>query len=157
MIKIVDGNLLDATETYICHQCNCVGVGAAGVAAAIFSMWPETNVYARRNKVASEAGSIEIVHSPSDERPHVVNMFSQYNPGGPARAGHDGPSDRVYWFKMALNQIIRQTEPGATYAFPYKIGCGIGGGDWGLYIDVLKTFETYIKGDVVLYHLRPVG
>jgi len=154
MIKIIDGNLLDATEEYVCHQCNCLSRGAAGVAAAIFSKWPETNVYHRRGGSASKAGTIEIVHSPTGEKPHVINMFSQYAPGGPQVEGYDSRADRIHWFKQSLNNIIRQTESGASYAFPYKIGCGLGGGDWGAYIDILKTFETYVKGDVVLYYLK---
>jgi hypothetical protein len=44
---------------------------------------------------------------------------------------------------------------GASYAFPWLIGCGIAGGDWGKYVTMLKGFEEYIEGDVRLYRLRP--
>jgi len=35
MIKIINGNILDAKETFICHQVNCQGVMGAGLAKAI--------------------------------------------------------------------------------------------------------------------------
>ena len=44
MIKIVKGNLLDATEDIIAHQVNCMGVMGSGLAKQIRNKYPE--VYA---------------------------------------------------------------------------------------------------------------
>lgn len=51
---VVGGDFLSANETFLVHQCNCVTVGARGIAKAIFAKWPQANCY--RNRVASGKG-----------------------------------------------------------------------------------------------------
>ena len=41
MIKIVDGDLLQANIPLIAHQTNCLGVMGAGIAKAIKNKWPD--------------------------------------------------------------------------------------------------------------------
>ena len=43
MIKIVDGDLLQANVPLIAHQTNCLGVMGAGIARSIKNKW--TDVY----------------------------------------------------------------------------------------------------------------
>lgn len=46
MIEIIEGDLLNATEKYICHQTNCLSQGsAAGIARAIFDRFPYADIY----------------------------------------------------------------------------------------------------------------
>jgi hypothetical protein len=40
MIKIVNGNLLEATEDIICHQCNTEGTFGGGLAYSIKQLYP---------------------------------------------------------------------------------------------------------------------
>jgi len=44
-MKIVRGNILDATDPVIAHQCNCVSTKAAGLAAQIFDRFPLSDTY----------------------------------------------------------------------------------------------------------------
>jgi len=41
MIKIINGNILNATEDIICHQVNCKKVMGAGLAKQIRNKYPE--------------------------------------------------------------------------------------------------------------------
>jgi hypothetical protein len=42
-----------------------------------------------------------------------------------------------------------------SVAFPYKIGCGLGGGDWAAYLPLLVAFARAVPGHVRLYHQPP--
>lgn len=56
-LVIKAGNLLDANETYLCHQTNCVSRRAAHCAKAVFDRFPYANVY--KNRIGSSVpGSI---------------------------------------------------------------------------------------------------
>ena len=39
-IKVINGNLLEAQEQYIIHQCNCVSVNAKTLAKQLFDKYP---------------------------------------------------------------------------------------------------------------------
>ena len=41
MIKIVEGNILDATEDVMVHQVNCIGIMGGGLALEIRKKYPE--------------------------------------------------------------------------------------------------------------------
>jgi len=73
-VTIIEGDLLEADEQYIIHQCNCKTTGdAAGLAAAIFKKYPKANVYKNRPK-ESVPGTIVI-------RGNVIALYGQYYPG----------------------------------------------------------------------------
>lgn len=61
-LNIRTGDLLQATEQYIAHQCNCVSRGARGLAKTLFAKYPHANVYQSR-KSPSQPGTI-LVHGP---------------------------------------------------------------------------------------------
>ena len=44
-IKIINGNLLDATEKYIMHQINCKTTNGLGLSKSIFNKFPSANIY----------------------------------------------------------------------------------------------------------------
>ncbi|WP_413986400.1 macro domain-containing protein [Paenibacillus polymyxa] len=78
MIKIVEGNLLDATEDIIGHQTNTKGVWGSGVAKAIKDKYP--NTYAAYRDLCHEYGD-KLLGScwtikASDNR-FIANLFGQ--------------------------------------------------------------------------------
>lgn len=46
---VLGGDFLQATDTFLVHQCNCNSVGARGIAKAIFDKWPHVNIYKKRS------------------------------------------------------------------------------------------------------------
>lgn len=145
MLKIIEGNLLSPEcDAWICHQTNCVTSSAAGLAKAIFDKWPHTDVYKDR-EVPSIPGSIV-------RKDFVINMMAQYYPGA---AMSDPPSiqndKRFEWFRQCLGQMMHLK---GTIAFPWRIGCGIAGGDWDRYLGVIARFERVAQADVTIYRLK---
>ena len=59
---------------------------------------------------------------------------------------------------MLLEQVfinLRKRFPSASIGIPYKIGCGLGGGDWNIVEDIIKTVFRDKKSDsVTIYKLE---
>jgi len=155
MFTVIDSDILDATEDYICHQTNCVTTGrAAGIARTIFHTYPHSDVYKTREK-PDKPGTISICNGQPRGFRRVINMHAQYYPGAP-HYGTDIRDDdeiRLHYFRMCLLRMTQELSINTSFAFPWGIGCGIARGDWGVYITVLKNFEKFIKGDVTIYKL----
>lgn len=152
MIKTINGDLLKAKEEYIAHQCNCVTNNAAGLAKSIYQVFPYANVYADRTD-HSMPGTIQICGNGKDQR-YVINMFSQYYPGGAwDDFDNDTPELRLHYFEKCLIEIS-EIPAIKSIAFPYKIGCGIAGGNWKDYYEALVKFSELNNNiDVTLYRL----
>ena len=145
MIHYINADLLNSDCNFICHQVNCQGKMGSGVAKQIRDRWPE--VYSNYARVANSKmlGKVQILYIEDANIPRqcVVNMFSQEN------YGYDGARYTSYdAFWNCLNELKNQIPKGATIAFPYKIGCGLGGANWEIIekmIDVVfKDYGVFI-------------
>lgn len=132
MIEYKNNDLLEATEDYICHQCNCVTNNPKGLATLIFERFPEADIYTTRTK-PDNPGKIIV-------RGKVINMLAQRYPGKP-RYQNDTKIDRINWFKQCLKQIGELNNI-TNVAFPFRIGCGLAGGDWDHYSKELEKFAN---------------
>ncbi len=144
------GNIVDAEEPYIAHQCNCTTDYVRGVAQAIFDAYPMAGWYL--NIMAwtpPQVGSITITETRGKK---IVNMFAQRYPGK-ARGG-ETEADRLKWFVGCLNKLAARLEVGARVAMPYGIGCGLAGGDMKAYMGAIETWSMSARVEqVVLYKL----
>lgn len=147
LIEIIKGDLLDATTDFICHQCNCVTKKGKGLSKAIFDKYPESNIYAPRlvNNYKDEPGTIKVINN-------VINIIAQYYPGK-SRYANDTKEKRIEWFQTALDEINETYDGTYTFAFPYRIGCGLAGGDWNVYYDMIKDFANKGNKVVKIYQL----
>jgi O-acetyl-ADP-ribose deacetylase (regulator of RNase III) len=148
MNKIVEitGDLLETDAQYIAHQCNCVTTYGKGLSAALFRRFPWADTYTGRVK-PSEPGTIQVFGDGKSQH-FVVNMYAQYNPGKPKKT-QDSALDRQQWFASCLQQI--GTIPNLReVAFPSLIGCGLAGGDWKVYSQMLHDWAEMGNYDRVL-------
>jgi len=155
MIKIINGNILNAKEKTICHQVNCMGVMGGGLAKQIKNKYPE----AYREYIwilkhfGKQLGHCQLVVC-HDGR-IIANLFGQDGFGTDKRY-----TDYDYLkqsFLDLLDQtkkyhlIINNEKHPLNIAIPYNIGCGLGGGDWNtVYKIIEEVFEYY---DVTIYKL----
>jgi len=153
-MKYVNGSLLDVKEGYILHQTNCVTLYPKGLAEDIEKKFPGTCPYRFRKgvRVAREEdrsvpGTVFIIGA--KEGPIILNLFGQYGPGKNCYPGHeDTPTHREKYFADGLEALVdyfEGTEENIKIAVPYKIGCGLAGGKWGDYRDMLESFENKMK------------
>jgi O-acetyl-ADP-ribose deacetylase (regulator of RNase III) len=143
-------DILKAREEYICHQCNCVSHGAAGLAAIIFANYSYADCYSTRWE-PDKPGTIHLAKGYDPNEPNIINMFAQYNPGKAREDGEVGDTEehRKKYFLDCL-RAIKKLNP-KSLAMPHKIGCGLAGGDHTWYYKAIEKFEESTKITIVMY------
>lgn len=151
MIRVKEGDLLQAKETIIAHQVNCFGV-AGGLAYHVFKKWPvaESDYHQITRRGSQLIGGLENLLGMAQltgQQPDgkiVANLFGQYLPGQDFR-----PSA----LRKALEKLATAAKTmNASVALPYGISCGICGGDWQIVRNIIE--ETMEGVDVTLYKLE---
>jgi len=157
------GDILTAKEEYIVHQCNCTTSTSAGLAAAISSKFPNAAPYANRRpdptrlsrclpEDAAKPGTIQIWRSPEPETPNFIGLYAQYGPGKPS--GEDSKGTREEWFRLCM-ELVAEVEGVKSIALPWRIGCGLAGGDWETYEGIITEWAKNHKDiQVVIYKLE---
>lgn len=149
MIKIIKGNLLDATEDVIAHQVNIEGVMGGGLARDVRIKFPAVfDAYAKFCKEQENKGQLlgAIQSVPINERQCICNLFAQSLI--PIDATRRCTS---YGALRACLKKINELYPGKSVAIPYRIGSALGGGDWGIIMDII--LEECINIDITMYKL----
>ena len=126
------GDIADATETYIVHQGNCETTTAKGLARHLFQRFPKAAIVYRPGNVRVP-GTIQLID-------RIVTLFGQHRPGRPSRT--ETAAQRETWFAEGLAALTVLVRPGESVAFPYQIGCGLGGGDWAHYAAMIDAFAA---------------
>lgn len=137
MIFEYTGNIFESFCDVICHQVNCQGVMGSGIAKEARERFPVVYEKFRETykKKENKLGNIDVVDVCHGER-FVVNMYSQdnYLPRGIRHTDYDA-------FKTCLLKIketFYDRRHEITIGFPYKIGCGLGGGDWDTIVKLIE-------------------
>lgn len=144
MIEIITGDLLEAKEKYILHQTNCVSTsGAAGIAKLIFDKYPYANCYSDRSE-SSKPGAIDIRGDGLDQR-LIINLHGQVYPGRVRYplSSLDGVVAREKYFYHGLLRVAKIDDL-ESIALPWRVGCGIAGGDWEHYLGTITNFAQYV-------------
>lgn len=151
---ILNSDLLSVTDGIIIHQCNTTTKTTKGLAKLIFKKFP----YASQ-EVGKEIGSISVfgfdrhvqdyrhyghvcdgIACYKPHMPIIVNMYAQIKPG----KNHKNKEDRLTYFKMCLDKLAEycKDQKITNVNVPYKIGCGLAGGEWFKYKAMLQEFES---------------
>lgn len=148
MLNYTNGDLVKEKKfTVFCHQVNCMGVMGSGIARQIRDEYPE--VY-REYKFHVDAGIGYLgtnlyVHTHDNRL--CVNMFGQYN------YGRDKQHTSYIALKKCLDSLqdkLSQMPEETIVGFPWKIGCGLGGGDWTVVEKMLTEFSYNVKQKVYI-------
>lgn len=138
MIKTIEKDLTTITSGVIGHQVNCRGAMGAGIAKTIADLYP--NLLIEYKKLCSED-----TLQPStcfiwkQDGLTILNLAGQLMPGGPSP--FESPNTRLVFLTNAIRDAIDKLPPNPTIYLPYKIGCGIAGGNWDLTLHMLENLE----------------
>lgn len=138
MIKVIDGDILTLSpdnHICVCHQVNCQGVMGAGLARQIRVAYPQ--VY-EEYRALCRANPTQLLglFQPIRITPTftVANCFAQVN------YGRNGLFTDYAALKKCMEaaRLFAETSNGIV-RIPYKIGCGLGGGDWNVVYEIIET------------------
>ena len=148
-IRNINGNLTDSTATFIAHCVNCQGKMNSGVARAIRNKWPKVfekyraywekhlhPMYGKTFDTSKFLGTVLPVVV--NEKQTVLNVFGQNFYGYDGKQYVDYSAIRTAFSKIAkhLNEYTENDE-NISLAIPYKMCCGLAGGNWSTIYDII--------------------
>jgi hypothetical protein len=127
MNQMIDGDITLVKSGVIGHQVNCKGVAGAGLALQIRNKFPGWY----DNFVLTDLSLGEVGLYKIRDDLWIANLYAQQE--------FYGLDTGVYTSYLALRQSLDRLEglsktmrlPRPLY-LPYGLGCGLGGGDWGI-------------------------
>lgn len=135
ILNYKSGDILDANDQYIAQQCNCTTSNYKGLSLYILKKFPWADFYKTSYRVP---GTIVVKGDEKLNQRYVIGMFAQKQPG-PPKYSNDTDELRIEWFQICLNEIAKIPNI-KEIGFPFKIGCGLAGGEWKIYRRMLEEF-----------------
>ena len=144
MIINKNGDIFNGDENMICHQVNCLGIMGGGIASTIRKKFPQTYIHYNaicKNRTPEELLGKVLFYNENNRV--IANCFGQASIG----------TSEVQTNYEKLEQCLKKVERDAwkrhlTVAIPYKIGCGLAGGDWQIVEKMIK--DIFENSPVVL-------
>lgn len=144
MIIYKKGDLLQAIEDIICHQCNTHGTFGGGLAYQIKQVYPQcekqTIEFVKyRKTIDNILGDYYLYLNKQDKRV-IANCFTQ----------NEDYTTNYEIFEKCFNELKRNCiDMKQTIAIPYGYGCGIANGNWNKVVKILEmVFNDY---DISIY------
>lgn len=148
MIKFYTGDIFDSKTNIIAHQVNCMGVMGSGLAYQIKKKYP--NVFEEYHKHYMNNTKLlgDCLNVLCPDGRIISNLYGQYD------FGRDG---KVYtnheYLRRAMVKLASVMLPTNSIAFPYKMSCDRGGGNWEIVLEYISIiFENY---NVEIWRLPP--
>jgi O-acetyl-ADP-ribose deacetylase (regulator of RNase III) len=147
--KYENSDLTNSRAEIICHQVNCQGKMASGVAKAIREKWSIVydkymDICNNRQQSLGYAQFISLSDYYHNSNQYVVNMFAQ------DRYGYDGFKytnyEAFYQCLTKIKKFVNEHETVKTIAFPYRIGCDRGGANWNIILTMI--YEMFKDTDL---------
>lgn len=135
ILTSADPNL--AYGTVVCHQVNCQGVMGSGLAKQVRNRFPDVfEAYLDRcmsaNGPEDLLGYVQYCSELGEAGYIVANIFGQN------RYGRSGCFTDYIALEKAFKNIAEAC-PHDVIRIPYKMGCGLGGGDWDTVLAIIKS------------------
>ncbi len=133
-MRIIQQDLLKINEGIICHQVNLLGV-AGGLAGVIFQKYPDAF---RKYKQACKDKSLKLGFIQPilvSKTPYfvLVNLAGQYKVSTHERqTNYNALSSCLQKVNLLASKLK------LPLYIPYGIGCGLGGGDWGVVFNLIE-------------------
>ena len=157
MIKTIDCNLLESDSDIIAHCCNCYCTMGAGVALAIKNEYPEAydadcqtvkGDWKKLGKVSLSVVKDPLTHKNTNIKA-IANIYGQHGMGGEKALNYDALYNGLVESKKRLKPTIK------SLSLPYKLGCGLAGGDWRIVEKIIEVVFESATYDVIICKYEP--
>lgn len=128
-MRTINGDILDVKCGVICQQVNCAGGYGAGLSGKISRKYPKVERTYRKFVAGKEKDDLlgVCLPVPVAEDLIVVNIFAERNYANAYETGIVSTDMNV--LVDALHEICERYPDKDIYV-PYRIGCGLAGGNW---------------------------
>lgn len=152
MIHHKKGDLLKSDCTVIMHQANCFKTMDAGIAKSIVKLYPEVKRVDKEYKACPKERLGNFTHVTINNGPTIVNLYGQYGFGREKiQTKYDKLESAIEnFFTFAKKNNIDLSKVGV----PYKVGCGLAGGDWNVVLGILDKQSEKHNVDIYIYELE---
>jgi len=142
MIKTKVKDIFASDTNVIIHQANCFNMFGGGIARRIAQLFPEAEAVdsATKRGDRKKLGNFTVAAINRPEYPnlkYIFNVYGQYDTSSQVRATqYDALTvglERVRDYLEANNLTS------LSVGVPYKIGSGLGGGDWRIVSAILES------------------
>lgn len=156
MITKTKGDLTTVTKGIIIHQTNCLGIMGKGLALSLSRKWPKvlepyTKFCYRNGEVLGSAQIVKVA-----ENVYIANIFGQWD-----YIKRPGAINTQYnAVRSAFSQLVELLKDDVYKDLPIyianNIGCGLGGGSWPKYLEILKDFDLAVPHSIYLQTITSV-
>ena len=144
MVKVIKSNILSVDSGVIGHQVNCKRVFGAGLAKQIRDRYPV--VYGNYLRAPMKLGECQLVNVYYGL--FVANLFGQDT------YGRTGTHTNYKALGESLNVMFKLARlKNLDCHLPYKLGCGLAGGDWSVVLRIINQLAETNKVDVYIHQL----
>lgn len=166
--RIVTGDLFNANVDFIVQQTCCTAMIPKGLSKAVSDKYPHINPYSCRKRfkynwatqeTRSDPGSIEYFPTPDSTFKGVICLYAQYTHGKPGvykdPLNIDVPDtslDRLEYLEKCLEELYIKHTP-KSVGIPFKMGCGLAGGHWPTYENIIRKWSDKYSVDVTVFRI----
>jgi len=156
MIHIHQGDLLASDCTIIGHQANCFANMGAGIAKQIARQYPEARLADEQFPIP--AGSKErlgqVSYAWHKDKRVIFNLYGQFRFGkGKRFTEYDALQSALVRMLERVEDIEKKNIIPIKVGLPYKIGCGLAGGEWKIVQSIIEEVSDRFSRDIHLYRL----
>lgn len=153
MVNIATGDILDSGANIICHQTNCLGVMGAGLALQIKRRYPDVftryKAYCDFAKRPEELLGTSLLVPITQQQQYIANCFGQL------AYGRVSQQTNYAALKKSLTEVrdFSEEHGGLSVAIPFRIGCGLAGGQWHIVKKLIDEVFGNSSFDATIWYL----
>lgn len=155
MLEYVNGDLLKSDCDVIAHQCNCLLAFGSGIAGQIRNELPGAYEKFKNDyrEPLDKLGSYCVATKDIGNFLAVYNLYGQYS------YGIGNMHTNYLALREALTAMMKNIDDedilkAVKIGVPYKMGCGLGGGDWDTVSSILEEISERFNRNIYIYRIE---
>lgn len=151
MLIYKDGDILKSDCTVIMHQANCFSTMGAGIARSIAIQHKEVYLADKNLELTPKERFGKYSMATTENAITFVNLYGQFSFGSGLKTNYEMLEKAIdlFFTESKYNNEVNLDKVG----LPYKIGCGLAGGNWSVVKNILEKQSEKHSIDLFIYKI----